>query len=216
MKSFKPVMMIAAAALVASVICSCSTNYGDNRPKRDDYSSSSVSSKLATHEYPAGSYTVGGFDGSVYSSDYLGFRYKLPDGYQAVSVEEAPQLINLGVSSEDITYEMAAKLSTGDNIVIFTEKLREGEAIEKYMERFKKRFYEQNPRSFCLINDKGVELAGKGFCYIDMAQIIDIEHGEYNQFWFYFRRYAERICAICMTCETPTARDTMLEGLLKE
>lgn len=102
----------------------------------------------STEEFPKGEWNNG-----VYENKFLGFKFKLPDGWKYSSDEEIAKNLNNGLElfNEDqrekveealenkgVFYLQANDLTTNNNVQVFTEKVPAGISEEAYLEQVSK------------------------------------------------------------------------------
>ena len=96
-------------------------------------------------------FSIGEWNGNVYTNDFLGISYKLPDGWTKLSDEEIAAVMHLGIEMLNdnqkaladlakltVVYYMLAKSpATGENISVFTEKVPVDVTAIYYLENLK-------------------------------------------------------------------------------
>ncbi len=210
MKRIKLSTLLACTLLCALMLSACRTSYGADRASLSSVATSSVDVEKEAQQAAYGSYVKGTVEGSTYSSTFLGLEFTLPVGFTAVSDDEANKLIKLDMATDKTTYELAAKSSTGDNIVIFTEKVENGTKIDSYWSDLHSRFKSYYPRSLTGEYTAPMELCGKSFF---CSEIYVINTPDMNvDYYFYLRRYGDRMCVVAITCYTNTAKNTIIGG----
>jgi len=95
--------------------------------------------------------SMGEWKKNVYTNDFLGVKYKLPDGWKKYSDEEMAEIMHLGTELLSDNQKYLAELaklnlvyyilvnnpSTGDNIVVMTEKSPLDYTIDYYLDTVK-------------------------------------------------------------------------------
>ncbi len=96
-------------------------------------------------------FSIGEWNGNVYSNDFLGISYKLPDGWIKYSDEEIAAVMNLSLEMLNDNQKALADLAkltvvfhmivknpeTGDNISVLTEKVHLDVTSIYYLENLK-------------------------------------------------------------------------------
>ena len=96
-------------------------------------------------------FSIGEWNGNVYTNDFLGISYKLPDGWIKYSDEEIAAVMNLSMEMLNdnqkaladlakltvVYYMLVKNPATGENISVFTEKVHLDVTSIYYLENLK-------------------------------------------------------------------------------
>lgn len=99
-------------------------------------------------------FSMGNWENNVYTNDFLGIKFKLPDGWLYSSKEEIAEIMSIGKELLNDDQKLVAELSeltsvsymaannpnTGDNLSIITEKPLMDISVNLYIEQLKKQF----------------------------------------------------------------------------
>lgn len=168
---------------------------------------SACGSKESKKEYKIGEYTDYG-----YESEYLGYKFKCPEGFVLTTREQIAQIsqISLDLISDDVSelqkaytdlaviYEMmATNTLTTSNVVITLEKNLTDSSLDKYIDSFKAQTKTMTTMEFSL-NDEITteELAGCQYKVINA--VVGMSGVTMNQI-YYFREVGDRFMTMTIT-----------------
>lgn len=121
----------------------------------------STNTNNTTNEQTSGEqkveFSMGEWNDNVYTNDFLGLKFNLPDGWVYSSDEEMAESLNKGLELFDdnqrekleealetkgIYYLQAIDSTTNNNVQVFTEKVATGISEEYYLEQVSKQLSE--------------------------------------------------------------------------
>lgn len=218
----KFVSLLAATALTLSMFAGCSLtgDKGDDTIKTS--SVISTASADSSKDAAPSKYTVGARTDKEFSSKFLGFNYKLPDGFAMSTDEEIKEMMDIGAevveSATDIeidynsmsnVYEMVATSEYGDNVSIMTEKIPASYNETSYWESLSSQLKTMYADAVISETVETTTVAGMEFKAGTMNLTVS---GVSMEQIYLFRNYNGRMCVIIITSVSEGARDSMLAG----
>lgn len=120
-------------------------------------------------------FSMGSWNDNVYSNDFLGLKFKLPNGWKYSSDEEIAEMMNLGAELLNDEQKAAAEVSklnsayymvandpnTGDNISVISEKPSMEVTTEFYINQLKTQLQNVDSISYKIEETSKETVAGK-------------------------------------------------------
>lgn len=167
-KILKSMLAIVLTASMLFVLSGCGNK--EEEKTTNDNEKTNVEQENKTVEFSMGSWSD-----NVYSNDFLGLKFKLPNGWKYSSDEEIAEMMNLGeellndeqkaaaeVSKLNSAYYMVANdPNTGDNISIISEKPAMEVTTEFYINQLKTQLQNVNTINYEIGETSKETVAGK-------------------------------------------------------
>lgn len=167
-KVLKSMLAIGLTASMLFVLSGCGNK--EEEKTTNDNEKTNVKQENKTVEFSMGSWSD-----NVYSNDFLGLKFKLPNGWKYSSDEEIAEMMNLGVELLNDEQKAAAEVSklnsayymvandpnTGDNISIISEKPAMEVTTEFYINQLKTQLQNVNTINYEIGETSKETVAGK-------------------------------------------------------
>lgn len=167
-KLLKNMLAIILTASMLFVLSGCGNK--EEEKTANDNEKTNVEQENKTVEFSMGSWS----DNS-YSNDFLGLKFKLPNGWKYSSDEEIAEMMNLGTELLNDEQKAAAEVSklnnayymvandpnTGDNISVISEKPAMEVTTEFYINQLKTQLQNVNTISYEIEGTSKETVAGK-------------------------------------------------------
>ena len=145
-KTIKALLILLLIASMLFVLTGC----GDKETAEKEDKEEAVEQKQETNveqEEKAPEFSMGEWNNKVYTNDFLGLKYNLPEGWTYSSEAEIAQMMSVGAEllNDDqkaaaeiakltsVYYMVAQDSNTGNNVNIFSEKQLADITIEEYI-----------------------------------------------------------------------------------
>lgn len=140
-KAIKIALMILLISSMVFVLTGC----GDQEEKTTKEKSESIKKEEKEQDF-----SMGEWKNDVYTNDFLGLKFNLPDGWTYLSDKELASQLNNGLEllNEDqkervekalettgVYYLQAQEHATNNNVIVLTEKIPEGISEEYYLQQ---------------------------------------------------------------------------------
>ena len=146
-KTIKVLLSILLVASMVPVLTGC----GDKENSKKGEDAVEQSKDVNVQQEEKVEISMGKWNGNVYTNDFLGLKFNLPEGWKYSSDEEIAEMMNLGAdllndeqkaSAElakltSVTYVAANNPNTGNNVTIMSEKLLMDLTTEYYINQLK-------------------------------------------------------------------------------
>lgn len=167
-KVLKSMLAIVLTASMLFVLSGCGNK--EEEKTTNDNEKMNVEQENKTVEFSMGSWSD-----NVYSNDFLGLKFKLPNGWKYSSDEEIAEMMNLGTELLNDEQKAAAEISklnnayymvandpnTGDNISIISEKPAMEVTTEFYINQLKTQLQNVNTINYEIGETSKETVAGK-------------------------------------------------------
>lgn len=167
-KVLKSILAIVLTASMLFVLSGCGNK--EEEKATNDNEKTNVEQENKTVEFSMGSWSD-----NVYSNDFLGLKFKLPNGWKYASDEEIAEMMNLGAELLNDEQKAAAEISklnsayymvannpnTGDNISIISEKPAMEVTTEFYINQLKTQLQNVNTINYEIGETSKETVAGK-------------------------------------------------------
>lgn len=167
-KVLKSMLAIVLTASMLFVLSGCGNK--EEEKTTNDNGKTNVGQENKTVEFSMGSWSD-----NVYSNDFLGLKFKLPNGWKYSSDEEIAEMMNLGAELLNDEQKAAAEVSklnsayymvandpnTGDNISIISEKPAMEVTTEFYINQLKTQLQNVNTINYEIGETSKETVAGK-------------------------------------------------------
>lgn len=167
-KVLKSMLAIGLTASMLFVLSGCGNK--EEEKTTNDNEKTNVEQENKTVEFSMGSWSD-----NVYSNDFLGLKFKLPNGWKYSSDEEIAEMMNLGAELLNDEQKAAAEVSklnsayymvandpnTGDNISIISEKPAMEVTTEFYINQLKTQLQNVNTINYEIGETSKETVAGK-------------------------------------------------------
>lgn len=167
-KLLKSTLAIFLTASMLFVLSGCGNK--EEEKATNDNKNTKVEQENKTVEFSMGSWSD-----NVYSNDFLGLKFKLPNGWKYSSDEEIAEMMNLGTELLNDEQKAAAEISklnnayymvandpnTGDNISIISEKPAMEVTTEFYINQLKTQLQNVNTIKYEIGETSKEAVAGK-------------------------------------------------------
>lgn len=167
-KVLKSMLAIGLTASMLFVLSGCGNK--EEEKTTNDNEKTNVEQENKTVEFSMGSWSD-----NVYSNDFLGLKFKLPNGWKYSSDEEIAEMMNLGAELLNDEQKAAAEVSklnsayymvandpnTGDNISIISEKPVMEVTTEFYINQLKTQLQNVNTINYEIGETSKETVAGK-------------------------------------------------------
>lgn len=167
-KVLKSMLAIVLTASMLFVLSGCGNK--EEEKATNDNKNTKVEQENKTVEFSMGSWSD-----NVYSNDFLGLKFKLPNGWKYSSDEEIAEMMNLGTELLNDEQKAAAEISklnnayymvandpnTGDNISIISEKPAMEVTTEFYINQLKTQLQNVNTINYEIGETSKETVAGK-------------------------------------------------------
>lgn len=167
-KVLKSMLAIVLTASMLFVLSGCGNK--EEEKTTNDNEKINVEQENKTVEFSMGSWSD-----NVYSNDFLGLKFKLPNGWKYSSDEEIAEMMNLGTELLNDEQKAAAEISklnnayymvandpnTGDNISIISEKPAMEVTTEFYINQLKTQLQNVNTINYEIGETSKETVAGK-------------------------------------------------------
>lgn len=167
-KVLKSMLAIVITASMLFVLSGCGNK--EEEKTTNDNEKMNVEQENKTVEFSMGSWSD-----NVYSNDFLGLKFKLPNGWKYSSDEEIAEMMNLGTELLNDEQKAAAEISklnnayymvandpnTGDNISIISEKPAMEVTTEFYINQLKTQLQNVNTINYEIGETSKETVAGK-------------------------------------------------------
>jgi len=140
-KAIKIALMILLISSMVFVLTGC----GDQEEKTTKEKSESIKEEEKEQDF-----SMGEWKNDVYTNDFLGLKFNLPDGWTYLSDKELASQFNNGLEllnedqkervekaleSTGVYYLQAKEPINNNNVIVFTEKIPEGISEEYYLQQ---------------------------------------------------------------------------------
>ena len=143
--------MLKCMLIVMLFVCIVITFTGCGKKEETTANEVSTQEKGETQGEAAKELSMGEWSNNVYANDFLGLKFKLPEGWEYSNDEEIAEMMDLGkellnddqkklaeISKLNTVYYMVAQnATTGDNISIMSEKLTSSVTTDYYITALK-------------------------------------------------------------------------------
>lgn len=167
-KVLKSMLAIVLTASMLFVLSGCGNK--EEEKATNDNEKTNIEQENKTVEFSMGSWSD-----NVYSNDFLGLKFKLPNGWKYSSDEEIAEMMNLGTELLNDEQKAAAEISklnnayymvandpnTGDNISIISEKPAMEVTTEFYINQLKTQLQNVNTINYEIGETSKETVAGK-------------------------------------------------------
>lgn len=167
-KVLKSMLAIVLTASMLFILSGCGNK--EEEKTTNDNEKTNVEQENKTVEFSMGSWSD-----NVYSNDFLGLKFKLPNGWKYSSDEEIAEMMNLGTELLNDEQKAAAEISklnnayymvandpnTGDNISIISEKPAMEVTTEFYINQLKTQLQNVNTINYEIGETSKETVAGK-------------------------------------------------------
>lgn len=167
-KVLKSMLAIVLTASMLFALSGCGNK--EEEKTTNDNEKTNVEQENKTVEFSMGSWSD-----NVYSNDFLGLKFKLPNGWKYSSDEEIAEMMNLGAELLNDEQKAAAEVSklnsayymvandpnTGDNISIISEKPAMEVTTEFYINQLKTQLQNVNTINYEIGETSKETVAGK-------------------------------------------------------
>lgn len=167
-KILKSMLAIVLTASMLFVLSGCGNK--EEEKATNDNEKTNIEQENKTVEFSMGSWSD-----NVYSNDFLGLKFKLPNGWKYSSDEEIAEMMNLGTELLNDEQKAAAEISklnnayymvandpnTGDNISIISEKPAMEVTTEFYINQLKTQLQNVNTINYEIGETSKETVAGK-------------------------------------------------------
>lgn len=167
-KVLKSMLAIVLTASMLFILSGCGNK--EEEKATNDNEKTNVEQENKTVEFSMGSWSD-----NVYSNDFLGLKFKLPNGWKYSSDEEIAEMMNLGTELLNDEQKAAAEISklnnayymvandpnTGDNISIISEKPAMEVTTEFYINQLKTQLQNVNTINYEIGETSKETVAGK-------------------------------------------------------
>lgn len=155
-----------------------------------------------------GQVSMGSWNGRVYTNDFLGLKFKLPDGWTRYGDEEMAEIMHLGTELLDDNQKYLAELAklnivyyilvnnpaTGDNVVIMTEKSALDYTIDYYLDAVKAQLLNLESIDYEVSDSFKEKIAGKEYSAV-VANVSGVNMTQK----YYARKLDKHFLAIIVT-----------------
>lgn len=167
-KVLKSMLAIVLTASMLFVLSGCGNK--EEEKATNDNEKTNIEQENKTVEFSMGSWSD-----NVYSNDFLGLKFKIPNGWKYSSDEEIAEMMNLGTELLNDEQKAAAEISklnnayymvandpnTGDNISIISEKPAMEVTTEFYINQLKTQLQNVNTINYEIGETSKETVAGK-------------------------------------------------------
>lgn len=167
-KVLKSMLAIVLTASMLFVLSGCGNK--EEEKATNDNEKTNIEQENKTVEFSMGSWSD-----NVYSNDFLGLKFKLPNGWKYSSDEEIAEMMSLGTELLNDEQKAAAEISklnnayymvandpnTGDNISIISEKPAMEVTTEFYINQLKTQLQNVNTINYEIGETSKETVAGK-------------------------------------------------------
>lgn len=127
-------------------------------------------------------FSLGSWEGNTYINEFLGIKYKMPDGWKKYSKEEIAKAINIGMDMLDnenseslkklaeqtsMYYVITSDPNTGNSIQIMSEKPILSVTMDYYTSNLKKLLEENTSLDYVVGEPKDITIDGVAFKEVD-------------------------------------------------
>ncbi len=165
---------------------------------------------VAKEETKQEEFSMGEWKDNLYTNNYLGIKFRLPNGWKYANNEQIAALVNIGKEfltdqqkfaeemkkSDSVYYMVATNSETNDNIMVMTEKVKEDETLENYISQLKEQLNLVENIKYTVKNSSNENIAGK--LYYTLTAEANIENITLTQ-KYYVSKMNDNILAIIAT-----------------
>ncbi|HAM78949.1 MAG TPA: hypothetical protein DCP61_07210 [Treponema sp.] len=171
----------------------------------------------------AAEFSTGEWYGNVYTNDFIGIKYELPQGWEKYGDEEIAEIMNLGkefLNDNQKKYAELSKLTTvyhiltnnpatSDTICLITEKTFLGISANLYAKRLKRELEAVDSLKYEVDEISTKEIAGKKFTALKTK--VSTPMSSITQVYYCYRLGKYMVCIIA----TSKKGDEGIEAMLK-
>lgn len=167
--------------------------------------------------------SMGNWNNNVYTNDFLGLKFNLPEGWTYSSDEEIAEMMNLGAEllNDDqkaaaelakltsVTYVVANNPNTGNNVTIMSEKPAMEVTTEYYINQLKTQLAAVESINYEIGNISKETVAGRE--YDTLTVTANVSGIELTQKYFVYKMDEYFVCLLITT----TNGDTDINNIVK-
>ncbi|MCR5316671.1 MAG: hypothetical protein K6E22_00445 [Treponema sp.] len=175
-------------------------------------------------ENAAPEFSTGEWNGNVYTNDFIGMKYELPQGWEKYGDEEIAAIMNLGkefLNDNQKKYAELSKLttvyhiltnnpSTSDTVCLITEKTFLGISANLYAKRLKHELEAVDSLKYEVDEISTQEIAGKKFTALKTR--VSTPMSSITQVYYCYRLGKYMVCIIATSKSGDEGIDAMLKS----
>ena len=134
-KTIKGLLIFLIVASMLFVLTGCGDKENAKKEDKDEVVEQKQETNVKEEEKPQ--FSMGEWNNNVYTNDFLGLKFNLPEGWTYSSDEELEEINKQMEAQNGVYYVSAINATTGNNINICSEKPAIDMTIEEYINQLK-------------------------------------------------------------------------------
>lgn len=162
-KAIKNIALMACVVAMLFTLSGCGKEEGSKEGKKQEEQKTQFS--------------MGKWEDNVYTNDFLGIKFNLPEGWKAATDEEIAKMMNVGkellnddqkalaelAEKSGVYYMSVNDPSTGNNIIVLTEKTAVDVNTEYYINQLKTQLTSVNSVKYTIGETSKATIAGREY-----------------------------------------------------
>lgn len=163
-KAIRNIALMACAVIMLFTLSGCGKEENNNNEANEP-------------EEQKTQFSMGKWEDNVYTNDFLGLKFNLPEGWKAASDEEIAEMMNVGkellnddqkalveLSEKSGVYYMSVNdPSTGNNVIVLTEKTAVDVNTDYYINQLKTQLTSVNSIKYTIGETSKATVAGREY-----------------------------------------------------
>ncbi len=203
-KILKNTLLILALASTLFLLTGC----GEEKNDSDKKESTSVKEEEKVESKVE--FSMGEWNNNVYENEFLGLKFNLPEGWTYLTDAELEENNKELGELNGVYYVNAKNSSTGDNIIIMTEKTATGLTTEYYLEQVKTQLESVDSMSYEIGEISEETVAGRK--YKTVTAVASVSGIKVEQKYYVYKMDEYFVSIISTTLNGQSAINNMMEA----